>query len=333
MTNTMTRSLIETVVRSKLNALKESPERATRNLVDMALHFSTSRFQKHFFEIAQEMLRNENSPYYQLVYHAVSQINHEHLLGFGMNIGYNSFTYGAKIIRKIEKESNYNIPWSITLELDEQTVKNNPEHYHQLLNEGKALGIYSWHIIPNGHLEDFLSIIEMNTDCAFLLFCTANEISEQLLDIASSLHNIMFVIEYKEDETEIFSLLQHKKLLYSAFIHYREEDVEDILSGELLCTLKETNSLFIFLHSEQTCSAESQKLVGRYSLETRNSPTYKILPFEFSIDNQRIDSIISDDSCSVWFGKEGTLLQKDTNLNHFTHRLSDILKTAFPKGK
>lgn len=99
MTNRMTRSLIEQLVRGKLKDLKESPERTTRNLVDMALLFSNGRFQKQFFEIAQEMLHNESSPYYQLIYQMVSNIDTERLLTFGMNVGYNSFTYGAKIIR------------------------------------------------------------------------------------------------------------------------------------------------------------------------------------------------------------------------------------------
>lgn len=337
MKQTMTRSLIETLVRSKLSSLKESPERATRNLVDMALHFSTGRFQKHFFEIAQEMLRNENSPYYQLVYHLVSNIDNDRLLGFGMNVGYNSFTYGAKIIRKSEQQYHFNIPWSITLELDGTTVGKSPEHYHQLLNEGKALGIYSWHIIVNECLDDFLPIMEMNTDCAFFLFCKASEITEQLLDNTNSLNNIMFVVEYTEEASDIFTTLQKRNLLYSTYVYYNEKDIPDILDEELLCSLNETNSVFAFLFSEETCSEESRNLVSRYVMEARCAPTYKTLPFEFFYDIQRLDSIISSDSCSVQFDKNGNLLLNNTQvstseqLNHFTHSISDILKTAFPK--
>lgn len=337
MTNTMTRSLIETLVRSKLDSLIESPKRTTRNLADMALHFSTGRFQKQFFEIAQEMLRNENSPYYQLINHALANIDHERLLGFGMNVGYNCFTYGAKIIRKIEQESNFNIPWCISLELDASTVKKSPEHYHHLLNQGKSLGIYFWNIISNGQLKHFIPLMEMNADCAFLFLCKPFELTEEFLDSIDALNNIMFVVEYKDDADDIFSRLQQRRLLYSVYINYEERDIDAVLNGDFLCTVNETNAVFSFFFSDKTCSEESKKLIQEYVIQTRNSPIYKTLPFEFFYDNERLDSIISGDPCSVWFDQKGYLvsnvshLPNPKRLNLFTHRLSDILISAFPK--
>ncbi len=50
------RVLIETVVRKALVDIKETPERCTRNLVDMALHFCEGRYQRNFFECAKTML-------------------------------------------------------------------------------------------------------------------------------------------------------------------------------------------------------------------------------------------------------------------------------------
>lgn len=329
MKHSLTRSLIETLVRSKLNSLKESPERTTRNLVDLALHFSTGRFQKHFFEIAQEMLRNENSPYYQLVNHAVQNIDNERLLGFGMNVGYNSFTHGAKTIRKIESQEHFNIPWCITLELDEEMSEKNQAHYLQLLNEGKTLGIYSWHIITNGQLHKFVPIMEQNPDCAFFLFCENLEITEQLLDNTNSLNNIMFIVRYKEDADDIFTVLQNRNLLYSTYVYYNEKDISDILNDNLLCSLNETHSIFAFFFAEETCSAESKELVSKYVIKTRYAPTYKTLPFEFLYDTQRLDKIISEDACSAWFDKNRNLLSKP--LNHFTNSLTEIFKIAFPK--
>ena len=100
MTNSISRVLIETIVRKTLRDIEESPERSTRNLVDMALQFSNGRFQKYFLETARGMLENENSAYYALVRDAVGNIDHERLLNFGMNVGYNSCTSGARRIRE-----------------------------------------------------------------------------------------------------------------------------------------------------------------------------------------------------------------------------------------
>ena len=65
MEQTMSRLLIETVVKRALEDIKESPERGIRNLIDMALQFSEGRFQREFFTSAQAMLQNENSAYTQ----------------------------------------------------------------------------------------------------------------------------------------------------------------------------------------------------------------------------------------------------------------------------
>ena len=90
MENSLSRILIETTVRQTLKGLQEDPKRSIRNLVDMALQFSEGRFQNRFFETAQTMLKNEGSAYYALVQDATSHIETEHLVTFGMNLGYNS---------------------------------------------------------------------------------------------------------------------------------------------------------------------------------------------------------------------------------------------------
>lgn len=335
MQQTLTRSLIETLVRSKLKDLKNSPERTTRNLVDMALHFSKGRFQKRFFEIAQTMLDNENSPYYQMVYHAVANVKQDRLLQFGMNLGYNSCTYGAGIIRKVEQQFGYNVPWCITLELNESMLKNAPEHYHQLLQEGKSLGIYTWHIISHGCMGMFLPIVEMNADCAFSIFCEPDEITESLTTDYEFIQNVMFVIKYSEHETDVFQYLQKQGFLYSAYHYYDDTDVSYIMNDDFLCSLNETGSAFAVLFPSETCSETAKIQVRNYVEDAINSPTYSILPFEFFHYNAKIDSIISDDSCSVWFDKAGNLMTDNTEvtkLNHFTHSLNDILKAAFPKN-
>ncbi len=49
MDNTVTRIAIEMVVKKTLREITDSPERSTRNLVDMGLHFSNGRFHRIFF--------------------------------------------------------------------------------------------------------------------------------------------------------------------------------------------------------------------------------------------------------------------------------------------
>lgn len=79
MTAKTSRIIIKTFVRTALKDADESPERCTRNLVDMALHFSKGRFQQEFFEMARTMLNNDNSPYYPLIEDTLRHMDKEKL--------------------------------------------------------------------------------------------------------------------------------------------------------------------------------------------------------------------------------------------------------------
>ena len=88
MTAKTSRIVIKTFIKTALKDSDESPERCTRNLVDMALNFANGRFQQSFFEISRAMLNNENSPYYPLIEDILKHMDKEKLIDFGLNIGY-----------------------------------------------------------------------------------------------------------------------------------------------------------------------------------------------------------------------------------------------------
>ena len=110
MARDISRALIETVVRKMLREAKDAPERSIRNLVDMALYFSDGRYQRNFFTVAQEMLRNEQSAYYPLLRDLLAHVDEERLLDFGMALGYQGFVRGAKTIRAAEAEFACHVP-------------------------------------------------------------------------------------------------------------------------------------------------------------------------------------------------------------------------------
>lgn len=148
MENSMSRILIETIIKRTLRNIKDNPERGIRNLIDMALQFSEGRFQKDFFTAAQTMLQNENSAYYDLVRDVVNRTDSDRLLTFGMNLGYNGCTIGAQRIRDNEKKFHCNIPWAVTLLIDAEHFENNKQKYHAFIQDGEFLGIYVWMLFP-----------------------------------------------------------------------------------------------------------------------------------------------------------------------------------------
>ena len=131
--------LIETIVRKAIRDIQDSPKRNTRNLVDMALNFSEGRFQSRFFEMAQSMLQDENSAYYRLIPDMAVNVDTEKIIHFGINLGYNSCTAGAKKIRALEKKEKFNIPWCISLIISETEYEKHEKEYLRVLEHGKRL--------------------------------------------------------------------------------------------------------------------------------------------------------------------------------------------------
>ena len=96
----ITRALIDTTVARAMVEMDADPKRSVRKLCDLGRQFSRGRFQNQIFAIFQDLLRNDESPYYQAIDFLLRSNDPEALRQFGINIGYNSFTYGAPILRR-----------------------------------------------------------------------------------------------------------------------------------------------------------------------------------------------------------------------------------------
>lgn len=336
MKNSMSRILIETVVRNTLKNIKESPERSIRNLIDMALHVSEGRFQQNFFQTAQTMLQNENSPYYALVRDVVANVDTERLVNFGMNLGYNSCTIGAKQIRENESELGFNIPWAVAFDTD---IQQSPEYlpeYHIAIEDGEKLGIYSWMLFPHSHPQKILPLISSHTDSAFFLFCCPDDIDTAFLDGISELHNLMLVIRYKEDIGELCSQIRRAGLLYSVYYPYSRKDIDAMSNGDLFYSIQQEHPVFTILQAQPGCPEAIVRLAHEITEQARREQSYQTIPWELYYDNRTIDKIISDDVCSPWFDANGDLCGWDKNVkrencNLFENGLFSALKYAYPK--
>lgn len=339
MANSFSRILIENMVRGALQEIKDSPGRGARNLVDMALHFSKGRFQKHFFSLAQSMLHNENSAYYSLIQDVAENVDHNRIVKFGMNLGYNGCTLGAKKIRQIEEKERFNIPWSMSLEMNQEILTGQPDSYSSIIKQGMALGIGTYLLFSSGLLNEVLYLAEAYPDCAFILFCSPADITEEIMEKTEHIYNIMFSISY-EDEDGTENACRHlRQYGYPFALHYiyRQENAEDILNDELIVCIKNYHPAFAFFIPNSSCNTETKHYVYEYIKHIRNHQLYPVISMDVHYDNIFIDSIISEDACTAGFDQYGHLLKYVDNtifLNKtlFDTELKDIFKTAFPKN-
>jgi len=328
--------LVESVVKKALVSIKDSPKRGIRNLIDMALQFSDGRFQKNFFSLAQTMLQNENSAYYNLVRDTVAYADSDRLVTFGMNLGYNSCTEGARRIRANEEKLNCMIPWTISFRINTQNFEESREKYDALICEGESLGIYTWMIFAANNMQRVLSLAENHPDSAFCVFCETDNISAAFLDEVADLYNVMLVIRCEESATDLYPTLKEMGMLYSVWYPYGQKDTEAIINGELFASAQQLSPIFTVLVPNPDCPKEISHPVYQTVKQVRNDQIYHTLAFELYEDNRLIDSIISGDACCIYFDENGDLCDRDKKFksehhNLFESSLTDILMSACPK--
>lgn len=333
MKNSMSRVLIETVVKGALKAIKDSPERGIRNLVDIALQFSKGRFQQNLFSTVQTMLQNESSAYYELVRDVIFHTDTDRLFTFGMNLGYNGCTIGAQRIRENEKRMNCNIPWAVILQIHEECLDDRQMKYHEVIQEGEDLGIYVWMLFTMGRPESVLPFAKDHPDSAFCIFCQTSDLTPMFLDEAAELHNVMLIVHYEENALEIYGTLQKMGLLYSAWYQYGQIDTETIINGDLFDSIQQLKPAFTVLFPEQNSPKVIQDLIIQTVRQIRSEQTYCTLPWELQGDNSLIDTIISGDACSVYFDKNGDLYNWNQKVECEHHNLfHDTLPEIFKSG-
>ena len=307
MKNNTSRIIIETMVRKAIRDIKESPKRSMRNLVDMALNFSDGRFQQRFFSVTQAMLKNENSPYYELAQNVVNHVDTDRLVRFGVNLGYNSCTRGAKVIRKIEEKQGFQIPWMLTLHLDTANWQTRVERYQSIIGQGEELGIYTWQLFADRHPECALSLVAEHPDSAFIVYCCYNEVTEQFLDEFCELDNLMLAVRYEEGAEELCRTLRERGMLYSVYYAYSAEDTVPILSDDLFYGIEELSPTFAALVPAVNCPMETRTAVSAHIRKLREEQRFPMLPWEAISDCLMVDGIISGDACVMAFDVDGYL--------------------------
>ena len=338
MQDSVSRALIETVVRRALRDIGDSPERSSRNLIDMALTFAEGRFQQTFFQTAQRLLCDEHSAYYTLVRDVVAHVDSERLVSFGMNVGYNSCTWGARMIRENEVALNFDIPWSLLLEIDGERFAEREAAYRSMIEQGKMLGIYMWMLFAGDAPGRVLSLAAEHDDCAFALFCAPESVSEAFLDEAQALNNLMIVVRDGDDAADVCARLRGRKLLYSLYVPYGDGDADEILGDELLCAVQPLHPVFTAFVPKRGCSAEASRRVHQHVIRERMALKCNTVLWELVQDGMYVDQIISENACSAAVDAQGDFYalsagKKEAMGNLFEESLKDVLCHAFPKGE
>ncbi|KAF5055839.1 hypothetical protein DSECCO2_373520 [anaerobic digester metagenome] len=334
----LTYAVIKTAVENGIRYIQDNPKRGVRNLLDLGEYFARGRFQKDFFELAHGILKNEDSYYYDIIESLIKNTKHKSIADFGINIGFNSMTYGANIIRENEKKFGYNIPWVIVFDFE----KSNDDHISvheadRLIQEGKKTGIYSYMIMLGKNIEMFdemYAAIEKNRDCAIVIFIDPCIIDEETAKKLSNLSNTCINVIIEDDCTlavEKTNILKKYKCFYGGYMYYNDNNASDIMNGVVSNKLMSASMNFAVLVKDQECSDETSIKVYEYIYNSRTRTNHPVCLMDFYGDIARIDSIISEESFFLSIDSSGqatasSLYGAKTYLNITESSLADVLK-------
>ena len=307
----ITRAIIEATVERGLREVDEDPQRSIRKLTDMAKQLSNGRFIGEVYSIFQDLLRNEESPYYILIDHLLHHTSRKALKDFGINLGYNSFTRGAKQIRKIEETSDYQIPWAISFILDSKKSDQIPaEEINSLINQGLELGIFTYNVgIINGlsFIDTLIPIFKAHPGCAFMLCLPDEELDPDRADSLAECTNVLSFLKVPGDYNDSNAvLLRGRKAWYGTYGYYNESNA----SSAMTSTAKDSfsvGSLFILLIAENGTPLSTIEETQKAIKESRMEPVSPTLMFDMYGDALQIKSILSKGRCFFSFTQDGTI--------------------------
>ena len=332
----MTRILVESAIRRTLKNIQGAPERETRNLIDLGLQFSNGRFQAGLFKQAQEMLQNQKSAYYDLVKNIVTTVDHDIITTFGVNLGYNSCTKGARRIREIEAEKGFNIPWALNLLINEEKLATEPNFYPSVIQQGQTLGIHTYMLFVTGSPDKVLPMLEKEQDCAFILFLRGHQVSQAFIKRMHTIKNVMVSVYTNGDMPAACQRLRDARLLYAVYQRYTEQDKEAIINGEWLQAVLPARPVFAFLRADFSCTPQTQNEIYQYVTAVRDEQQVPLIFMDIKQDTLMIDQVISDGECLAGFDADGNLhthedVKREEQYNIFYHPLEEILQGASKK--
>ena len=273
----ITRALIDTTVARAMVEMDADPKRSVRKLCDLGRQFSRGRFQNQIFAIFQDLLRNDESPYYQAIDFLLRSNDPEALRQFGINIGYNSFTYGAQILRQKQKELSFAVPWVVKLRLDSRIPDTyDSSFFASVVRTGLTYGIYSYQLRSMDHHEDmesYLAVIQSHPECAFLWFLSDTPLTEKQQKLLLSCPNLMVSLPIDAPSTaSMAKALRRQKTLFGMHKVYQDADAAAyLLSFDHLYSQME-QSVFFFLVADDSCSKKVSGLFPMLFNSTASPP-------------------------------------------------------------
>ena len=273
--HSMQRKLLAGLIEGILSKDLTYKEESLLKLVDIAEQFWGNDFTKKQYNMARSEIRNPNSKWMNFLDNLNPNVAKMTLL----NLGYEAFLYGTKVIRKNREIYKCNIPWLILFDPTSACNmkctgcwagtygdKHNLDFsdMDKIITEGKALGIYLYMLTGGEPLirkNDILELAKKHNDVQFAIYTNSTLIDRELCESVVELGNIAFFISIEgspttnnarrgdghyESAMAAMDLLKEYGILFGSSICYTNQNIYTVTCDEFLNMLSEKGAKFGF---------------------------------------------------------------------------------------
>lgn len=332
------RRTVEIAVNKALNDMKNNAERSARNLLDLGLLFVREPNIKWFFETISNIIVHPQSSYHILIKRMIDNIDADIIKTFGINLGYNSLTYGIKLLRRSEETLGHNIPWLVIFDI---TVQNNIffNKIDKYINEGQGLGIYTYlfKIYNSESFHEIINIAQKYRDCAIIVSLSPELMTNEFASLLKDAKNI--VVSVKAEETcenreiceKAFKILLDHNCLFGFHTIFNEETAKRLASVNFIRSMNDSYCTFgVYISDPSTDKSYRHDF---YSLicSARKGQGQTLLLMDWYDDMQFIGNWISAGSnYMVMNSNEETCFGTTTCKFTGEEELSEVIKCVMP---
>ena len=248
-------------------------------LVDYAEKFYGNGAKKENIERVREACQDPNNRRVNNISKVVEETNPEYAKKMMLNLGYEAFFHGTKMIRANREKYGCNIPWLIlfdpTSACNMHCVgcwsgtyghKNNLtfEDMDKIVTEGKELGVYLYMMTggePLVRKKDILKLCEKHNDCMFAAYTNSTLIDEELCKEVVKLGNLTFMLSIEgtpetndarrgvghyEAVMKAMDLLKKYGIVFGTSICYTRANIEAVTSEDFFRFIASKGARFGF---------------------------------------------------------------------------------------
>lgn len=275
------RKAVGVLIEKLLNNLNKADDRTEvyLQLINLAEKFWGKGASKEKLDSARAAVQDPNNRWFKFIDKVLMETDPHYAKTMLLNLGYEAFFRGTKMIRENRKKYNCNIPWLILFDPTDacnmhckgcwsgtygHKAKLSNEDMDKIVTEGKELGQYLYMMTggePMVRWKDIKELAKKHNDCVFALYSNSTLINEQVCQDVLELGNVMFLLSIEgTPETNdarrgeghyaaamrAMDLLKEHGIVFGTSICYTRENIEAVSNEKFLRFIASKGARFGF---------------------------------------------------------------------------------------